>query len=482
MASPSSQSLSRRLIGVYLMFGLACLLVVIAGPLALASQGQLPNVNPYAVVVPVAILVAGAVALRRTVQLHTDIESQLTELAYQPNAATQVLERVRDAKPIGAGWNTLIEQISSRSALQSLEARLEQTLGGETVNAGLDILDALPEGIATTDAEGTITFSNRALVRLLGDDPESSIIGTSLLERLVSQTTIEVDDVWERFEASTRSLVMELRLGPTTAVGVLRVARYALRTGSNGEEGHLWSIRDVTQQKLAEEMRNQFVFTATHELRTPLANIKAYAETLAAFDDIDVTQQQEFYNTITAEATRLGRFVDELLDVSQMESGSVSLRKHETNIERLVEEVSKHVMPEARRKQIDFELRLPPKMPKLNVDKDKVAASLVNLLGNAIKYTPDEGKVRLEVVVNEHDVEFHVEDTGYGISEEELPKLFEKFFRSDDARVREISGSGLGLAFTQDVARLHGGKVTALSELNKGSRFVMTLPLPPKPE
>ena len=139
-------------------------------------------------------------------------------------------------------------------------------------------------------------------------------------------------------------------------------------------------------------------------------------------------------------------------------------------------------MPEARRKQIDFELRLPPKMPKLNVDKDKVAASLVNLLGNAIKYTPDEGKVRLEVVVNEHDVEFHVEDTGYGISEEELPKLFEKFFRSDDARVREISGSGLGLAFTQDVARLHGGKVTALSELNKGSRFVMTLPLPPKPE
>ena len=331
MASPSSQSLSRRLIGVYLMFGLACLLVVIAGPLALASQGQLPNVNPYAVVVPVAILVAGAVALRRTVQLHTDIESQLTELAYQPNAATQVLERVRDAKPIGAGWNTLIEQISSRSALQSLEARLEQTLGGETVNAGLDILDALPEGIATTDAEGTITFSNRALVRLLGDDPESSIIGTSLLERLVSQTTIEVDDVWERFEASTRSLVMELRLGPTTAVGVLRVARYALRTGSNGEEGHLWSIRDVTQQKLAEEMRNQFVFTATHELRTPLANIKAYAETLAAFDDIDVTQQQEFYNTITAEATRLGRFVDELLDVSQMESGSVSLRKHETN-------------------------------------------------------------------------------------------------------------------------------------------------------
>lgn len=482
MSSPSSLSLSRRLIGVYLMFGFACLLLVIAGALALAFRGQFPNLVPYVLVAPIVILVAGAFALRRTVHLHAAIESQLSELAFQPTAATQILERVRDANPIGAGWNTLIEQLASRNALQSLESRLEEKLGHETGQAGLELLDALPEGIAFTDANGAITFANRAMMRLIGCDPDSSVTGTMFLEQLMSQSQADVEETWERLESATRSVVAELQLGAATADGVLRVARHAIKASSSTEEGYLWSVRDVTQQKLADEMRNQFVFTATHELRTPLANIKAYAETLAQNDDIDVERQHEFYNILTSEATRLGRFVDELLDISQMESGSVSLRKHETNIERLVEEVSKHVMPEARRKKIDFELRLPPKMPKLNVDKDKVTASLVNLLGNAIKYTPDEGKVRFEVVVNEHDVEFHIEDTGYGISEEELPKLFQKFFRSDDARIREVSGSGLGLAFTQDVARLHGGKVTVLSELNKGSRFVMTLPVPPKSE
>lgn len=224
-------------------------------------------------------------------------------------------------------------------------------------------------------------------------------------------------------------------------------------------------------------MRNQFVYTATHELRTPLANIKAYAETLAAHSDIDFEQQKQFYNTISSEATRLARFVDELLNVSQMESGALSLTRHETDMLRLIEEVVEHVQPEIRRKSIAFASHTPPKLPRLTVDKDKLIASMVNLLGNAVKYTPAEGQVRLEVEVDDRCLHLHVEDSGIGISEEERARIFDKFFRSSDARVQEINGSGLGLAFTQEVARLHGGSVSVASELNKGSRFTMSLPL-----
>jgi two-component system phosphate regulon sensor histidine kinase PhoR len=188
-------------------------------------------------------------------------------------------------------------------------------------------------------------------------------------------------------------------------------------------------------------------------------------------------KQKGFYNIIVGEATRLSRFVDDLLNVSQMEAGAITVTRHETDLERMIHEVMENVQPLAVQKNIRIEKQLPPKLPKLKTDKDKLVAGLVNLLGNAVKYTPNDGQVRLLIEVEANKIHFHVEDTGIGISEEEIPRLFEKFFRSSDQRVQDINGSGLGLAFSQEVARLHGGKITALSELNKGSRFTMTLPL-----
>ncbi len=123
-------------------------------------------------------------------------------------------------------------------------------------------------------------------------------------------------------------------------------------------------------------------------------------------------------------------------------------------------------------------MALPPKLSKLRVDKDKLAAALVNLLGNAIKYTPDGGSVTFRAVQKDGALQIEVEDTGFGIAAEELPKIYEKFFRSPDPRVREQTGTGLGLSLTQEVIRLHGGKLHVQSELNKGTRFTAVLPVP----
>ena len=248
-------------------------------------------------------------------------------------------------------------------------------------------------------------------------------------------------------------------------------------SGAGQHETHVWLTRDVTQQKLAEEMRDQFVDTATHELRTPLANIKAYAETLALADVIDIEQQKQFLNTINSEATRLARFVDDLLSVSSMELGSLALNKQVTDLGRLLGEVLTKIRPQVEEKELELEVVLPEKLPEPELDKDKIAAVLVNLLGNAVKYTPDEGRIAFRVQVVDQNIEIGIEDTGVGIAADELSKVFDKFFRSSDPRVQAETGTGLGLALAQEVVRLHGGRITVESEINKGSTFTVILPL-----
>ena len=259
--------------------------------------------------------------------------------------------------------------------------------------------------------------------------------------------------------------------------GVLRIARGPLRSqeGSHGT-GHVWCVRDVTQQKLADQMRNQFVYSATHELRTPLANIRAYAETLALTESLDVEKQKEFCNTIHSEAHRLSRFIDDLLTISRMEVGALTLERRETDLQRLLDDTIGKCQGQMDQKKITLHREMPAKLPKVYLDKDKLCVVLVNLIGNATKYTPEGGKVTVQVEIREGELHIHVRDTGIGISVEDLPRLFTKFFRSADPRVQDQTGSGLGLSLASEVVRLHGGKITVHSELNKGTKFSVVLP------
>ncbi len=159
-----------------------------------------------------------------------------------------------------------------------------------------------------------------------------------------------------------------------------------------------------------------------------------------------------------------------------MELGSLSLNKTVTDLGRMLNEVVLKVRPQVEEKGQTFETKFPEKLPEPELDKDKIAAVLVNLLGNAVKYTPEGGRVALRVNVTDHQIEMSIEDTGVGIAEDELPKVFDKFFRSQDPRVQQETGTGLGLALAQEVVRLHGGQITVESELNKGSTFTVILP------
>lgn len=434
---------------------------------------------PMAVLGPVLVMSLGLLVLRRTVRPVSTIERQLGQLAQASSPGDVELGPIPGTGPAPIGWNRLAGEHNAARQKTGLESRVAAALEGFRQRKADQILSSLPDGIAVTDDEGRITFANQALAALLamGMDNEA-LCGKPMAELLDLQPGSGSAEAFSDPESRARTVVAELGRSGETSNGVLRVARHPLRgaKGSPGS-GHVWSIRDVTQQKLAEQMRNQFVNSATHELRTPLANIKAYSETLVLSEMLDVEKQKEFCNTINAEVTRLARFIDDLLSISSMEVGSLSLSRQETDMERLLREAIEKVRPQMAQKQIALRCSLPEKLPKMRVDKDKITATLVNLLGNAAKYTAEKGQVQLRVQAKDDGLAIEVEDNGIGISAGELSKVFDKFFRSSDPRVQQQTGSGLGLALAQEVARLHGGKIHVHSELNKGSRFTLTLPI-----
>ncbi len=430
-------------------------------------------------------MVAGAVLVNRMVRPVADIEQQLHHVATSPSVESCQLHEVPCVGAAAMGWNRVVQQRASGAESESLQQRIRKSLEQGRQSRLDSVLNSMPDGIATTDASGRLTYTNMPMSVLLGlpavvpgGDGASEGEGVpSMTQQLAAAWQLAESDPLLAAENRDRAVVTELTKEENGQRRIARVARHPIMNEGGIPESHVWTIRDITQQKLAEEMRDQFVDTATHELRTPLANIKAYAETLALADVIDIEQQKQFLNTINSEATRLARFVDDLLSVSSMELGSLSLNKQTTDLRRMLNEVIAKVRPQVDEKQLTFEVAFPEKMPEPELDKDKIATALVNLLGNAVKYTPDGGRVVFRVNITDKQIEASVTDTGVGIAADELDKVFEKFYRSTDPRVQEQTGTGLGLALSQEVVRLHGGKITVESEINKGSTFTMMLPL-----
>jgi two-component system phosphate regulon sensor histidine kinase PhoR len=236
-------------------------------------------------------------------------------------------------------------------------------------------------------------------------------------------------------------------------------------------------LRDIADQKALQKRHAEFVSSVSHEMKTPLAGIKAYVELLADGDVDDPETQQEFFRTIGAQVERLQRLVENLLNLARIEAGVVEVRKQPHSLNEILEEAFRVVQPAAEAKQIALETDLSPMYLNVYVDRDLMLQAAINLLSNAVKYTQAGGRVTLRSRLEDPYAQFEVEDTGVGLSPEDCERVFEKFYRvQKDAHM--ASGTGLGLPLAKHIIEdVHGGSITVQSQLGVGSTFRVRLPL-----
>jgi len=218
-----------------------------------------------------------------------------------------------------------------------------------------------------------------------------------------------------------------------------------------------------------------------HELRTPLTSIRGYSQMLLLTEDVGQGQKLEFAETIYREATRLGQIVNDFLDLARLESGRTHIAQEPVNMGEVISETLAILQPQAAERQVSIALQVPETLPILIGDPARLKQVMVNLVSNAVKYNHKGGRVDIEVQVGEDEFNVAVQDTGRGIAEEDLPHIFEKFYRVDDPE-QQIKGTGLGLSIAKHIVEVHGGAMSVQSVWGQGSTFAFTLPLPEKEE
>ncbi len=404
------------------------------------------------------------------------------------NDATETLVVSPELGPEAGAWNKLLtEREQLKEAAVRTRAGDRGSGGGGGGRGGGDLLsacDAMWQGVVLIDEAQRVSYVNGAAANFLRAAREQ-IAGKEVAKFIDDQRVLDAIRGVAGGTIRTRTTIESKRQpaegetpGENASGGVLRYSVRAVRRDDRASA--LVVIEDVTQQRIADEARNAFVAQATHELRSPLTNIRLYIESLLESEDGagDPVMRAKSLNVVNSEVRRLERIVGDMLSVSEIEAGSLSLKQDDVRLETLFPELEAEFVPQAREKEVDLAFVLPPKLPVIHGDRDKIVLALHNLVSNAIKYTPTGGNVTVKVMVDPHELRVEVADTGIGIKPEEHDRVFDRFYRAQDRRINGITGSGLGLALAREVARLHGGDITLRSEIDKGSTFTISLPVP----
>jgi two-component system phosphate regulon sensor histidine kinase PhoR len=239
--------------------------------------------------------------------------------------------------------------------------------------------------------------------------------------------------------------------------------------------GCLAVIHDITELRKLEKVRTDFVANVSHELRTPLTSIKGFVETLLEGALEDKENSRQFLKIIQGHSERLNNLINDLLDLSQVESNKIELKLARVRLKELTDKVIAGVKSQLKKKGLDVQNRISPGT-EASVDRDRLEQVITNLIDNAIKFNKENGSIKISCEELPGQIKVTVEDSGQGIPEKDLPRIFERFYRVDKARSRELGGTGLGLSIVKHIVELHGGSVGVESTEGLGSKFFFILP------
>lgn len=333
------------------------------------------------------------------------------------------------------------------------------------------ILASLSEVVLVVDASRRILFVSASVENLFGVKPEKAqgknileVIRYHELERLIHQVLV-----------TNTPVKQELKF-PTSPPRIFVVTITPVTTPVSPEATVV--LQEVTEERRLEQLRNEFVASVSHELRTPLTAIRGFVETLRDGALREPDTAFEFLEIIASESERLQRVIESLLDLSRLESGRDGLIRREIRLDEVISRFLPVFASRAREQGLKFTVAFPSDLPLVWGDPELIGQVFVNLIDNALKFTP-QGEIRISATAFPGWVRVEVADTGTGIPEESLPRVWEPFYRVDKARSRTLGGAGLGLAIVKRIVEAHGGRVSITSELGKGSRFFFYLPVVP---
>lgn len=331
------------------------------------------------------------------------------------------------------------------------------------------ILNSINSGLIAIDADYNIMLLNHLSYKFLGIN-DGNLINRNFYEVVQNKSVL---NLLNKSTVNNEYAVEEIN---HNNLKILRIsANPIINTDSKGI-GTVLLIEDITQIKKLEQIRSEFVSNVTHELKTPLTSIKGFVDTLknGAIEDFDIAKH--FLDIIDIEAERLYKLIQEILTLSEIETRDKDINMTEIQIDILINSVKKILQPLADKKGIKLEFVVESGMINLFCNKDRIIQLLINLIENSIKYT-EQGYVKAEFKNNSNILVITIEDTGIGIPEQSIPRIFERFYRVDKGRSRKAGGTGLGLSIVKHIVILYNGKIEVQSKLGKGSIFKVDLPI-----
>ncbi|MGE5381586.1 MAG: sensor histidine kinase [Methylocystaceae bacterium] len=336
------------------------------------------------------------------------------------------------------------------------------------------VLTSLVDGVVALNRDGQIILVNRA-AEMIFKQKQEAVLGKNFGE------IADLPDIKELIEnalTSGHSGALEAKLIPDCRYYFnVRVAPIKERLADDTVDisGAVIIFHDITDSHMFDQIRTEFVANVSHELRTPLTSIKGFVETLIDGALEDEILCRKFLTIIDNETDRLSRLIDDLLILSSLEFKERILNLQPVNLVEVVKTTMNILVPQAADKNLRLELISPANLPNVSADEDLIGQVLINLLDNAIKYTPRDGIITIRIKVQDNMVVTRVTDSGVGIPEENQGRLFERFYRVDKARSRELGGTGLGLSIVKHIVDSHGGTVEVQSQVGKGSTFIFSL-------
>ncbi|SFT23556.1 cell wall metabolism sensor histidine kinase WalK [Paenibacillus sp. BC26] len=333
------------------------------------------------------------------------------------------------------------------------------------------ILANMSDGVVAADERGVVIITNRRAQEMLRREDCQGIRLTDLFGMDEAQLT-------GLQKGNEPSAILYHLEADGDEEELMRVTLTPIHRRDQGISGTIAVLQDVTEQERLEQSRREFVANVSHELRTPLTTIKSYAEALddGAMDERELGQR--FVGVIRNETERMIRLVTDLLHLSRLDSNQAPLRRQQTNVPDMLEEVADRFSFQLRKKAIKASVRVEDSITSIWLDRDQIDQVLDNLVSNAIKYTLDGGRIEIAARrLEPASVAISVKDTGIGIPKRDLGRIFDRFYRVDKARSRNMGGTGLGLSIAREIVKAHGGSIALDSELNEGTTVTVILPV-----